>query len=162
MTGKDKILENAIGRALSGEGAHAASVDVFEGLDWKLAGKRPEGAPHSLFQILNHLNYWQDWVVEWLAGKKPPPPKHASSSWPGGESPGSKKEWDSAVEDFRKGLVALDKASRSADLFTDGGRKSRLEMLQTIASHNSYHVGQAVLLRQVLGSWPPPSGGLTW
>ncbi|HTT33353.1 MAG TPA: DinB family protein [Methylomirabilota bacterium] len=162
MTKNDKILEKAVGRALSGEGAHAEGQHVFEGFDWRLAGKRPEGVPHSLFQLLNHLNYWQNWVVEWLEGKKPPLPKHASGSWPGSESPESRKEWDSAVENFSKGLAALDKASRSADLFTDGGRKSRLEMLQTIASHNSYHVGQAVLLRQMLESWPPPSGGLTW
>jgi hypothetical protein len=43
-----------------------------------------------------------------------------------------------------------------------GAEKSRLEMLHTIAGHNSYHVGQVVLLRQLLAAWPPPSGGLTW
>ena len=35
-------------------------------------------------------------------------------------------------------------------------------MLHTIASHNSYHLGQIVLVRQLLGAWPPPGGGLTW
>ena len=28
--------------------------------------------------------------------------------------------------------------------------------------HNSYHVGQVVLLRQALGAWPPPSGTDSW
>jgi hypothetical protein len=27
-------------------------------------------------------------------------------------------------------------------------------MLQTAASHNSYHAGQIVILRQMLGAWP--------
>jgi len=35
-------------------------------------------------------------------------------------------------------------------------------MLQAIASHTSYHAGQVVLVRQMLGTWPPPSGGVTW
>jgi hypothetical protein len=35
-------------------------------------------------------------------------------------------------------------------------------MLQTIGAHNSYHLGQVVQLRQMLGAWPPASGGLTW
>jgi len=35
-------------------------------------------------------------------------------------------------------------------------------MLQTIGSHNSYHAGEVAFLRQILGKWPPPSGGLTW
>jgi uncharacterized damage-inducible protein DinB len=72
------------------------------------------------------------------------------------------EEWKRAVKDFRKGLDALERGSRSPDLLAKRGKKSQLEMLQTIASHNSYHLGQAALLRQMLGTWPPPSGGLTW
>src|SRR5262249_12094487 len=49
-----------------------------------------------------------------------------------------------------------------ADLLAKRGRKTPLEVLQTIASHNSYHLGQVVVLRQRLCAWPPPSGGLTW
>ncbi len=48
------------------------------------------------------------------------------------------------------------------DLLADRGGKSVLEILQLIATHNSYHVGQIVSLRRGLGSWPPPRGGLTW
>ncbi|HVT98255.1 MAG TPA: hypothetical protein VHE33_12175, partial [Acidobacteriaceae bacterium] len=36
------------------------------------------------------------------------------------------------------------------------------EQLESFAAHNAYHLGRVVLLRQILGSWPPPSGGLTW
>jgi uncharacterized damage-inducible protein DinB len=162
MNKNSEILKKSLGRALSGEGAHAESRNVFEGLDWKLAGERPAGAPHSLFQLLNHLIYWQDWVVKWLDGKPPALPKHASRSWPGGVGPANQEEWERAVRRFGEGLEALARGARGSDLLTKRGQKSRLEMLQTIASHNSYHVGQAVLLREMLGSWPPPSGGLTW
>ena len=34
--------------------------------------------------------------------------------------------------------------------------------LEVLALHNSYHLGQIVLLRRILGAWPPPSGGDTW
>jgi uncharacterized damage-inducible protein DinB len=157
-----KTLEKMIGHSLSGKGAHVEAGNVFAGLDWKITGKRPEGVPHSLFQQLNHMTYWQDWAVRWLDGEKPPIPKQASGSWPGNSGPASAEEWKRAVQNFRKGLAALNRRSRGADLFTQPGKKSRLEMLQTIASHNSYHLGQAVTLRQMLGAWPPPSGGLTW
>jgi len=162
MDKKEEILEKTVGHALSGEGAHAGSRNVFEGLDWKLAGTKPAGAPHSLFQLLQHLTYWQDWVVKWLDGKTPPIPKHAAGSWSKAAGPASKEEWDGAVKSFLKGLDALESGARGGDLLKERGKKSRLEMLQAIASHNSYHLGQAVLLRQMLGAWPPPSGGLTW
>ncbi len=35
-------------------------------------------------------------------------------------------------------------------------------VLASIANHNAYHLGQVVLLRQLLDSWPPPSGGDSW
>ncbi len=156
-----KIISNAVGNALSGKGAHAATSKVFAGLDWKVAGARPAGVPHSLFQLLNHLIYWQDWVVEWFTGKTPPIPKHASGSWPGATSPASRKEWSQAVRRFQAGLKELDRRSRDADLCLKRGKSSGLGMLHAIASHNSYHAGQAVILRQAQGKWPP-SAGLTW
>lgn len=151
-----------LARALSGEGAHVKTATVFMGIDWKTAGIRPEGVPHSLFQLLGHMLYWQDWVLKWLDGENPPVTRHASSSWPSGTEAASAMEWRRAVQDFRRGLAELDRRSREADLFVKHGKKSPLEMLQAIASHNSYHAGQAALLRRMLGKWPPPSGGLTW
>jgi len=162
MNRNEEVLKSAILHALSGEGAHVGSRGVFDSLDWKLAGNRPTGTPRSLFQLLNHVVYWQNWVVKWLNGKRPATPAHASGSWPGGVAPSSRKEWERAVRDFRRGLEALERGAHSADLLSKHGQKSRLEMLQAIASHNSYHLGQAVLLRQLVDAWPPPSGGLTW
>jgi hypothetical protein len=157
-----RTLEKVAQHALTGKGAHAETGEVFSGVDWKTAGARPRGVPHSLFQIVRHMAYWQDWVVGWLDGKEPPLPRHASGSWPGGKAPSSRREWESAVKEFRRGLAEIARRSRDSDLLSGRGGKTRLEMIQTIAAHNSYHAGQAVLLRQILGKWPPPSGGLTW
>lgn len=160
--GNRKILDKALGHALSGMGAHFETETVFAALDWGLAGIRPENAPHSIFQLLNHMLYWQEWVERWFDGKTPPIPAHASGSWPGEAGPANRKEWDRTVRRFHGGLKVLTRRSREADLFSKRRTKSEFEMLHTIASHNSYHAGQIVLLRQMLGAWPPPSGGLTW
>jgi uncharacterized damage-inducible protein DinB len=162
MNHNGRALENIVGRALSGKGAHVAASRIFSGLDAKTAGLRPGNLPHSLFQLLNHLAYWQDWVVKWLDGEKPRVPRHASGSWPGGLAPANAAEWQRSVRHFQNGLQELENRSRKADLLAKHGKQSRLEMLHAIASHNSYHIGQAVVLRQLLGKWPPPSGGLTW
>jgi hypothetical protein len=162
MPGSRKILERTIGNALSGKGSHVATRSLFDGLDWRVAGLRPEGAPHSIYELLNHMSYWQGWVVKWLDGESPPIPRHASGGWPGGPRPADSKEWQRAVRGFRSDLMKLDRRSREADLLATRGRHTRLGMLQAIASHNSYHLGQVVVLRQMLGRWPPPSGGLTW
>jgi uncharacterized damage-inducible protein DinB len=162
VTGDRKVLEVALRHALSGAGAHVETHSIFAGLDWKLAGARPEHVQHSVYQLLNHMLYWQEWVVTWCDGRNPPIPKHASASWPGDAAPGDRHEWDDAVRAFRNGLKVLARRSRDRSLLSKSGTKSTLEMLHTIASHNSYHAGQVVVMRQMLGAWPPASGGLTW
>ena len=166
MSGDRNVLERTVGHALSGEGAHVEARSAFEGLDWKVSGTRPDRVPHSIFQLLNHMIYWQEWVVKWLDGENPPIPKHASGSWPGNAGPVSPEDWERAVGRFGTLLDELSHRSGEADLYSMsvsvGSEKSRLEMFQTIGSHNSYHLGQVVLMRQMLGAWPSPSGGLTW
>lgn len=73
-------VERAARRALTGKGAHVEVGEVFSGLDWRAAGRRRQGVPHSLYQLLNHMRFWQDWVVQWLDGEDPPIPAHASGS----------------------------------------------------------------------------------
>ena len=156
MNADPKVPTKAIARALAGRSAHLDPARVFEGLDWKVVGTRPEGAAHSLFQLVNHMVFWQDWTVNWLDGKKP---LNTAGSWRGSDGPGSREEWELAVQRFRSGLDELTRRARNTDLFSRRGNTSRLEMLHTVASHNSYHAGQVVVLRQILGAWPPPSGG---
>jgi uncharacterized damage-inducible protein DinB len=162
MSKEVDVFRKVVGDALTGEGAHVATADVFAGLDWKLSNIRPEGASHSIYELLQHMSYWQDWVLKWLDGKQPSIPKHASGSWPKATGVGSAKDWKNAERKFRGELRQLERWSKIANPVAGRGSKSSLEMLQKIASHNSYHAGEVVCLRQLVGSWPPPSGGLTW
>jgi uncharacterized damage-inducible protein DinB len=162
MKTADDVLKKMVCGALSGKGAHVEVRKAVEGLDWKITGERPGGAPHSIFQLLNHIVFWHEWAVKWLDGEKPAVPRHASGSWPGGEKPANKEEWERAVQRLNKALDALTDRGTNTDLLEKRGGKSRVEMLQTIASHSSYHIGQLVSVRQMLGAWPPPSGGVTW
>jgi uncharacterized damage-inducible protein DinB len=162
MDADSRAGERRARRALSGKGSHVGAGDVCSGLDWKSAGAKPRGAPHSVYEILEHMSYWQDWAVRWFDGEKPAAPRHASGSWPAAAAPSSRPDWDEAVARFRRGLATLERSCRGAGRPSSRGAQRRLEMLHTIAAHNSYHAGQVAFLRQLLGKWPPPSGGVTW
>lgn len=162
MANDRNVLRKMMSRVLSGKDAHVVNATVLEGLDWKLAGARPDGVPHSVFQLVNHMIYWQEWVRRWLDGKRPKVPKHAAGGWPGGVSPANRREWEQAVRRFRNSLNGLERRSCKEKLLSKPGKMTGLEMLHSVGSHNSYHVGQVAFLRQQLGAWPPPSGGVTW
>lgn len=161
-TSDQRVALTAIARSLTGNDAHVDTVQVLEGLDWRLAGERPEGAPHSIFQVVHHIVYWQEWAASWLDGKQPKLPEHASGSWPETQRPSSRREWERTTRRLERARRALETRARTADLWSRHGQWSALELLLLIGSHTSYHAGQITLLRQTLGAWPPPSGGVTW
>ena len=156
------VLHVMAKRALSGSDSHVGAANAVDGLEWRVAAARPEGAPHSILQLVNHMTYWQEWALKWLDGKPARAPKHAAGSWPGKASPASRKEWTEAVRRYRRALDALGRRSQRKDLLSKRGKMTRLEMLHIIGAHTSYHVGEVVLMRQMQGAWPPPSGGVTW
>ena len=70
---------------------------------------------HSVFEIVNHLDYWQAFAVAWIDGNKPMTPEHAAGSWPGAAEPADAADWDRAVERFLTGLDELDERTRRID-----------------------------------------------
>jgi uncharacterized damage-inducible protein DinB len=159
------IFARTLGQALHGDGAHVEVSAALDGLDWRLAGERPAGAPHTVFQLLNHMVFWQDVFLQRLTGARAPGPARAAGGWPGAESPTHEGEWLTTVQRFNEGLLAM-QALVTADSLDEPlpnwNHRTRAEALAGAASHNSYHLGQVVLLRRMLGAWPPPMGGDTW
>ncbi len=154
-----------LGHALRGEGAHVEVAAALDGMEWQLAGRRPPGAPHSVFQLLGHMIYWQDLFIQRLTGAHAPSPAHAAAGWPGNEAPASEDEWLAAVGRFDAGLALVQSLVSVHTLdepLPNWNHRTRAEAIAGTASHNSYHLGQIVLLRRMLGAWPPPTGGDTW
>lgn len=161
---EDDYCRRMLLNGLCGNGSHVAPSSVLEGLDWAMTAERPNGAPHSIWQILNHLIYWQEFCLALLRDEKPAVPEHASDTWPDRNAPTSADEWNNAVKVFLEALRAAEQATEvelKGDISARLGR-SRAEVMGMMIGHNSYHLGQIVLLRQMLESWPPPSGGDTW
>jgi len=157
------VLEALIG-GFSGKGAHTDAERMLDGLDWKLAGVLPSGAPYSILQSANHIIFWNGYTLAHLAGQEPKPPEHAADGWPGPASPGSDEEWQAFVGAFKASLTALAEAARARRFAEVSSWHSftRLDALRAMSNHVSYHVGQIALVRRMLGAWPPPGGGDTW
>lgn len=150
-------------KLLYGEGAFARVEHIFEGMTLEHVSSRPQHAPHSIYQELWHIVYWQRLMLAWARGEKSPAPRHASEGWPE-KGPASEAEWQALVAEFLEGIKrAGDIAANPAHLDEAiNERYTVRQPLESLVAHNAYHFGRIVFLRQLLGSWPPPSGGDTW
>ena len=143
--------------------AHISPVAALEQLTPEQAARRLDGVPHSIADIVAHMTFWQRWFCDRCEGIAAPTAAHAPEGWP---APGP---WSDVHTAFRRGIdraVALearaDQPIAPAIEFPQLAHYTVRDALVHMAQHNSHHTGQVILLRQMMGLWPPPSGGLTW
>jgi uncharacterized damage-inducible protein DinB len=156
---------------LKGDSAAAPPSFILEGLTQELAHRLIQNAPHTIFQELWHITFWQQVTLDWVRGIETPFPEHAAVGFP--SEADLAEEWNELRSRFFHGSEeAAGVARDSARLDTlircpsRPGLPTRTmavrEQLESLGAHNHYHFGRIVLLRQLIGAWPPPSGGYSW
>jgi uncharacterized damage-inducible protein DinB len=154
-----------------GKGAHVDPIACVEDLAPELATRTLPGYPHSIWQIVEHMNYWMDYELRRIAGEQLSYPDHAIESWLAHPDPASEPQWHAARQRFGDllgrfaSLAESDAASMQKVVSPDkpaAPPSTAGAILQQIVAHNSYHVGQIALLRRQFDLWPPQRGGDSW
>jgi len=131
------------------------------------------GYPHSVWQIVEHMNYWMEYDLGKVRGESRPYPDKAVDSWREPPNLATDEQWGNTIRCFTNLLACLaqyaewDEESLEQKIQHLGPGQSAREstlraMLWQIAAHNSYHAGQIALLRRQFGAWPPRLGGDSW
>jgi DinB superfamily len=158
MPPQDAALRQHLIELLKGAHAHATFKDAIEDFPSEIRGKRPKGAPHSPWEVLEHMRIAQWDILEFSRNPKHQSPKFPDGYWPSSPEPPDPKAWDRSVHSFCQDLQTLSAlvADESTDLYAQipgGDGQSILREALLAADHNSYHLGQLVLLRRTLGAW---------
>jgi uncharacterized damage-inducible protein DinB len=163
---------NELEQILVGDGYAAAPDHILEGLAEDLVHRKPEGAPHSIYEELWHVAFWQQVTLDWIRGVETPFPVSPSDGFPTVLDM-ERESWAQLCGRFFNGAQQGAAAARDENWLarrvrcpSRPGKPVRtmtvLEQVENMAAHNAYHLGRIVLLRQLLGAWPPRSGGFSW
>jgi len=166
------MSQRALTELLRGRGAHADPIACVEDISAEIAAQQVAGFPHSIGQLVFHINYWMDYELRRIRGMRPEYPEHSSESFPAADTVDA-VEWDrqrTRLAELLGEFAELTKSSakqmrRLVESGHEGDTKiagTFEDVLVQIVAHNSYHVGQIVMLRQALGAWPPRAGGDSW
>jgi uncharacterized damage-inducible protein DinB len=165
--------QRALSELLRGKGAHVDPLACVEDLSAELAARNVAGFPHSIGQLVFHMNYWMSYELRRIRGERPVYPEHAAESFPVAGTPRDAAEWDQLRRDFAWLLAEYAKLAASPRAELDRQIESAREddkktagtleaVLWQMVAHTSYHVGQVALVRRALGAWPPCGGGDSW
>ena len=154
----DKPLRDQLVKLLSSTEAHADFESAIKDIPEEARGKRPKGADHSPWELLEHLRIAQWDILEYAINPKHESPRVPEGYWPKSPAPPDAGAWDKSARDFKKDLKRLCDliAAPSTDLYAripHGEGQTILRQALLTADHNAYHIGQLVLVRKLLGSW---------
>jgi len=149
-----------VASSLGWEEGHASVDSAVKNLAPALRGERPAGYPHSPWELLEHIRITQrdlldfcqnaDYVeeLEW-----------PRDYWPTSPKPLSADAWDQSIADYKRDREAFARFTTDTDLdltakIPHGKGQTYLRTILLAVDHASYHVGQLVAARRLLGAWP--------
>src|SRR5579872_6515840 len=158
------MTDDALTQLLRGKGAHVEPLACIEDLDGPLASQHISNFPHSVADLVFHMNYWMNYELKRIRGQNPKYPEHNAESFPS-----TPQNWDQLKRDLSWFLSEYAKLAESsqqelkrevessaAALEQQSSKLNSVEaLLWQMVAHNSYHAGQIVMIRQALKAWPP-------
>jgi len=162
MSDANQSFGQALVQSLVGERGHLPIARALPDISVELAGRVHEHMPYTIYQLVKHMHYWQQFMLTHIEGRKPQLPAHVMESWPEETGPQDEESWTADIQAFLAGIdqaVTIAKTAQLDDTLPYFPGETIAGLLRNIASHNSYHLGEIVLLRRFYGAWPPPGGG---
>lgn len=141
---------------LTEDHAHVGFDSAVKDFPAGLRGQRPEGVPHSAYQLVEHIRIAQWDILEYALDPKHKSPEFPDGYWPNSPEPPDAKAWDKSIAGFRNDRKKLAAALENMDVLAPikhAKNQTLASKTMLIIDHNAYHLGQLVLLRRLLGAW---------
>jgi DinB superfamily len=148
-----------VASSLDWEQAHASFDAAIKGLPPSLRGRRPARYPHSAWELLEHIRLAQADLIAFMTDAKYTAPQWPDDYWPPSAAPSTPAAWSKSVKAIHADCRRLQRFTKrsSRDLTKRipwGSGQTYLRTILVALDHTSYHVGQLITVRILLGAWP--------
>ncbi len=122
------------------------------GLTAEQAKWTPPGGGHSVGQLAYHLWYWNSRALQRFNGEKPGPYDGNNDET---FNDFNAAQWADLQQKLDQVMTDWEKAVESAD---DQKLAANASLVEHVAMHNAYHIGQILYVRKLEGAWDPSKG----
>jgi len=155
-----KNWKEIVASALDWDQAHATLDAALANLPAELRGKRPNGLPHSVWELLDHIRRTQRDLLEFCTNEHYHEPKWPDDYWPSSPAPANENEWRACLEAIHADAAEFARFTVETDVdltskIPHGTGQTYLRTVLVSIDHTSHHLGQIIDARRLLGAWPP-------
>jgi DinB superfamily len=155
MSNIDSTLRKQLLTSITGRESHIDFDSAVKDFPPDLRGAKPAGAPHTAWQLLEHMRIAQHDILEFSRDPNHQSPEWPEGFWPKTEAPPDARAWDASVKAFQHDARELHKLVENPqqDLFkpfAHGDGQNLLRQALLVATHSSYHLGQLMFLKKML------------
>jgi hypothetical protein len=156
----DEAWKAIVASSLDWEQAHLSLENALKDLPANLRGRRPEGLPHSPWELVEHIRIAQNDLLDFCRN---PNYSHdldwPDDYWPEEVDSVSNKEWEKSLNEIRRDRDELKTFTTESgrDLtakIPHGTGQTYLRTILVTVDHTAYHTGELVAVRRLLGAWP--------
>ena len=137
--------------------AHVGFNDAVKNIPFEDLGKKPGNLPYSIWQITEHIRITQKDILDFSININYKELNWPDDYWPQNSAPEAKADWENSIKAINDDLDEFIKLLKNSEnifkLFDHGTGQTLLREGMLIADHNSYHTGEIIVLRRLLGNW---------
>ncbi len=156
---QDKMLREHL-IALMDEGyAHMMLDDAVKKFPQERINDIFPNGQYSAWGLLEHIRLTQWDILDFIRNSGYKDRKWPNDYWPKKGKKATKKDWDNTIAQIKKDhnelrkIVKDPKTDLYAKLLPQGTGQTTLREILVVSDHNSYHLGEFGIMRQVMGTW---------
>jgi hypothetical protein len=159
MEANSQLRSQLVGLLREGN-AHMGFAEAVADFPDAKINVRPKSVEYSFWHLLEHLRRTQLDILEYVTSTDYQEKEWPRDYWPETDADATRADWDETIASFLRDLDQLITivADESTDLFASVPSSDEHTILRealVVADHNSYHIGELAILRQVENAWGP-------
>lgn len=154
----DSVVRNQLIAVLHGGNAHLTFAEAVADFPMDQINALYPNCRYSAWGLLEHIRLTQADILDFMLNPEYQEKRWPYDSWPAPGTHATPEEWQATLDRFAADAQAVEALVLDplTDLYAElpwGNGQNILREVLIIADHNSHHLGEFAVLRQVLGTW---------
>lgn len=154
----DKDVRSHVLALLKGGNAHMTIEEAVTDFPEDAINTKFPNGTYSSWGLLEHIRRAQWDILDFITNSNYKGMNWPNDYWPDHKKNATKADWDETLKQIKEDSKELEKilSDPNTDLYAKiahGDGQTILREMLVVADHNSYHLGEFAIMRQVMETW---------